>query len=295
MQKQGEKSTRKFDETGGAISNIDRKIRWLASYPKSGNTWVRMFLEAYATRCEIDLNAAYRFVTSDLKPELFQMMMPRPVTELTLSEQFMYHGGAMLNLIKLSGTKDAYVKTHNAKAIVDGYQLIPPQISGKSVYILRDPRDVVISMSEHFGKDIDTSIIDLADQTRAGRTVVFGLHHMFMDWSNHVKSWGKENKNVPTLIIKYEDLLTNPVKAFKAILEQFDIDYEEKRFEYAFIQSNFKTLQNKEEQTGFIEKASGDKFFRVGKTGQWKTVLTKKQIDQIESDHGEVMKRYGYI
>jgi hypothetical protein len=286
---------RKFDETGGAIQNVDRKIRWLASYPKSGNTWVRMFLEAYATKCEPDLNSAYRFVTSDLRSELFQMMMPRPVTELTLLEQFMYHAGAMLNLIKLSGIKDAYVKTHNAKAIVDGYQLIPPQISGKSIYIMRDPRDVVISMSEHFSKDIDESIKDLADTTRAGRTVAFGLHHMFMDWSSHVRSWGKENKNVPTLLIKYEDMLKKPVNAFRVILEQFDIEYEEQRFDFAFKETVFEKLQKKEGVTGFIEKAGGDRFFRVGKAGQWKTVLSKSQIDQIESDHKEVMKTYGYL
>lgn len=285
---------RKFDESGGKILSTERKIRWLASYPKSGNTWVRMFLNAYATRCDPDLNSAYQFVTSDLRPEAYQIMMPKPLNELTLVEQFMYHAGSLLNLIKLSPTKDVYCKTHNAKAIIDGYILIPPNISGPSVYMIRDPRDIVISMAEHFEKDIDTAIKNLNDKNRAGRAN-FNLFHMFMDWTTHVISWTSQNKNVPMLLVRYEDLLEKTPEAFKVILEQFDIEYDKERMLLAMERSNFEKLREKEDATGFVEKAGGERFFRVGKAGQWKTVLSKKQIDQIESDHKETMKHYGYL
>ena len=285
---------RKFDESGGKILSTERKIRWLASYPKSGNTWIRMFLNAYATRCDPDLNSAYQFVTSDLRPEAYQMMMPRPLDELTLVEQFMYHAGSLINLIKLSPTKDVYCKTHNAKATVDGYMLIPPMISGPSVYVIRDPRDVVISMAEHFEKDIDRSIKDLNDKARAGKAS-FNLFHMFMDWSTHAISWLSQNKNIPMLLVRYEDLLEKTPEAFKAILEQFDIEFDEERLQLAMQRSSFDNLRQKEDATGFVEKAGGDKFFRVGKAGQWKTLLSKKQIDDIEGPNKEVMKAYGYL
>jgi hypothetical protein len=285
---------RKFDESGGEILSTERKIRWLASYPKSGNTWIRMFLNCYATRCEVDLNSAYQFVTSDLRPESYQMMMPRPLNELTLAEQFMYHAGSLINLIKLSPTKDVYCKTHNAKAIVDGFPLIPPTISGPSVYVIRDPRDVVISMAEHFEKEIDKSIKNLNDKSRAGRAN-FNLFHMFMDWSTHVRSWISENKNVRMLLVRYEDLLEKPYEAFKTILDQFSIEFEEERLQLAMERSSFDKLREKEDATGFVEKAGGDKFFRVGKSGQWKTILSKKQMDSIEGPNKEVMKAYGYL
>ena len=285
---------RKFDESGGKILSTERKIRWLASYPKSGNTWIRMFLNAYATRCDPDLNSAYQFVTSDLRPEAYQMMMPRPLDELTLVEQFMYHAGSLINLIKLSPTKDVYCKTHNAKATVDGYMLIPPMISGPSVYVIRDPRDVVIRMTEHFEKDIDRSIKDLNDKARAGKAS-FNLFHMFMDWSTHAISWLSQNKNIPMLLVRYEDLLEKTPEAFKAILEQFDIEFDEERLQLAMQRSSFDNLRQKEDATGFVEKAGGDKFFRVGKAGQWKTLLSKKQIDDIEGPNKEVMKAYGYL
>jgi hypothetical protein len=286
-----------LEHPGAEINSEERKIYWLASYPKSGNTWVRMFMNCFATRFPIKLNSAYQFITSDLRPEIFQMMQPRPLSEMSFREQFMYHQGALLNLLKLANTKHIYVKTHNAKAIIDGVHLIPPAISAKAVYIIRDPRDVVISSAKHFKQTIDEAITHMANPDRAGKAN-FNLYHLFMSWSSHVESWGSKNKSIDTLFIRYEDLLTNPIEAFKKIIEQFDledIDDFEQRFEFALEQSNFSNLQKAEKEGGFVEKAGGDLFFRVGQSGQWKTVLTGKQIKLIEEQHKQVMEHYGYI
>jgi hypothetical protein len=278
------------------ILNTDRKILWLASYPKSGNTWVRMFLNCYATRFPLQMNTAYQFVVGDLKPEVYQMMSPRPLDELTFTEQFMYHQGALLNLIKLTNTQNVCVKTHNAKAVIEGTVVIPPRISGHSVYLIRDPRDVVLSMAAHFNTTLDQAIIDLNNEGRAG-LAAFNLHHMFMSWSNNVDSWTKNNKDVPTMIFRYEDLLKTPVKAFTAIVEQlgFNVPDHEERLKFALEQTTFDNLQAMEKEEGFIEKRGGGAFFRVGKAGQWKTKLTKSQLDAIEGPNKEVMKTYGYL
>lgn len=283
-----------FQHPGCEVNSEERKIYWLASYPKSGNTWVRMFLNAYATHFPVDLNSSFQFVMSDLRPEIYQMMSPRPLQEMSIREQFMYHQGALINLLKLANTKNIYVKTHNAKAKIDEVPLIPVAISANAVYLIRDPRDVVISHAEHFNTTIDKSIEQLNSTDRAGKAN-FNLYHMFMSWSNHVESWCIKNREIKTLVVKYEDMLTNAEKAFKAILTQFDLGFDPERFKFALEQSNFKNLSQKEGETGFVEKASGDKFFRKGKAGQWKSILSKGQIDQIESDHGKVMKTYGYI
>ncbi len=283
-----------FNHPGREVVSTERKIYWLASYPKSGNTWVRMFLNAYVTRFSINLNSAYQCVLSDLKPEIYQMMMPRSLTELDLAEQFMYHQGALLNLIKLSNTIDILVKTHNAKVIVEGIHLIPPRISGAAIYIIRDPRDIAISHSHHFNNTIDESIVQMADESRAGQSV-FNLHHMLMSWSMHISSWTVENKNVSVTVFKYEDLLLHTRKCFKMILETLTIPFEEDRFEFALKESAFSNLQKLESETGFSETGKRGKFFRVGKRGQWKKTLSKKQIAQICSDHKDMMEKYDYV
>ncbi len=283
-----------FSHPGKEVLSTERKIYWLASYPKSGNTWIRMFLNAYVTRFPIKLNSAYQCVISDLKPEIYQMMMPRPITELDLSEQFMYHQGALLNLIKLTNTIDICVKTHNAKVIVDGVHLIPPKISGSAIYIIRDPRDIVISQSYHFDITLDKAVSQLADESRAVQSI-FNLHHMLMSWSKHVISWTVENTNVPVTVFKYEDMLLHTINCFKEILNALTIPFEEDRFEFALKESSFSNLQKMENEQGFSETGKRGKFFRVGKKGQWKKTLSKKQITQIESDHHEMMVKYGYL
>jgi hypothetical protein len=285
----------KFDQLT-EVSSDERKIWWLASYPKSGNTWVRMFINAYATKFPININSVYQYVTSDLRPEIFQMMCPRPITEFTLLEQFMYHPGALLNLLKISNTKDIVVKTHNAKATVNGFILIPPDISAGAIYIIRDPRDIVISHASHFDKTIDESITDLNNINRAGLSKQ-GLYHLFMSWSNHVSSWTVENKNINTTIVKYEDMLMHPKKAFECIIEALEIETEdhEERFNHALNETRFEKLQAYEKNNGFIENTGEGLFFRKGATGQWKRHLSKKQIDKINSQHKVMMQQYGYL
>jgi hypothetical protein len=288
---------RKFNQSGGEVNTDERRIHWLASYPKSGNTWVRMFLNSYATGFTLDINSAHQFITSDLRPELFQTLCPRPLFEMSFREQLMYQTAAMLNLLKMSPSTDAYVKTHNANAIVETFKLIEPAISGTSIYIIRDPRDVAISMTHHFEKSTNEIIDKMADEQHIVASK-HNLHHVLLSWSTHVKSWTSANKTIKTLVIKYEDMLDYPIKVFSSvlnILEMADIDDAEERFNFALEQSSFAKLKAKEEKDGFSERMGKSPFFRSGKKKQWRKILSPRQISKIESDHKEVMKQYGYL
>jgi hypothetical protein len=111
----------------------------------------------------------------------------------------------------------------------------------------------------------------------------------------HVETWTEKNKDVPVKIIRYEDMLARPEYEFTRILEALGIvDINEEKFEFALKQTEFKNLQRLEEENSFREKGIGDKFFRVGKSEQWKTILTAEQIQKLEEDHGEAMDRLGY-
>lgn len=276
---------------------ISKKIYWLASYPKSGNTWIRMFINAFMTKFPLNINSAYQYVTGDLRPAILQLTCAEKIENLSHSEQYLYRPAMLLNALKLAPTHTICLKTHSAKVAVDGIHAIPLPISEKAIYLVRDPRDVVISLSHHLGYTIDETIEFMNTPNQGGELQEVKLVHILLTWSGHVESWTIKNDNLPYVAIKYEDLLINTT-IFHEILKLLNLqlinDYEE-RFDLAVKETHFKNLQKLENKHGFIEKGVRDKFFRVGKAEQWKKVLTRKQVDTIISHHREVMTYFGYI
>ncbi|MDX1372716.1 MAG: sulfotransferase domain-containing protein, partial [Nitrososphaeraceae archaeon] len=119
--------------------------------------------------------------------------------------------------------------------------------------------------------------------------------HVFMSWSKNVESWTFQNKNVDTLVLKYEDMKQHEEKAFKEIISFLDLPFNQERFNFSLKETDFKQLQKYEKEQGFVERVGKSNFFRSGKMGGWKKVLSKKQIDTIQKDHSTIMEKYGYI
>jgi hypothetical protein len=273
----------------------ERKIWWLASYPKSGNTWVRMFVNAYVSGFPLDINSGFQYTIGDNHLGLFQTVSCRPVNNLTSTEQVYIRPAVLVAAISMSASKHVCLKTHHSKVKVDDMPLIPPKLSAGGVYIVRDPRDVAISFADHLGENIDTTIKNMNTVQYVNEHVVTKLMHVITTWSMHVDTWIYKNTDVPVKVIKYEDMLINPEREFKRVLQALGFnDIDRDRFKFALKQSSFKNLQKLENNGGFREKGQGDKFFRVGRSGQWREVLTEEQISQIEADHGEVMEKLGY-
>lgn len=273
----------------------ERKIWWIASYPKSGNTWVRMFLNAYLSGFPVDLNTGFQYALGDNNFGFYQTVACRPANNLTATEQVFYRPAVLMTAISLSAAKHVCLKTHHAKVQVDGIPLIPPKISAGGVYIIRDPRDIVISFADHLGEKIDTVIdymntLEFINEHRETK-----LAHILTTWSLHIKTWTEKNKDVNVKVIKYEDMLMNPEFEFKKILGSLGFtNINRNKFNFALQETKFNKLQKLEKETGFKEKGQGKKFFRVGKAGQWKTILTKQQVEKIEEHHGETMEKFDY-
>jgi len=278
------------------IHPSERKIWWFASYPKSGNTWLRMFINSYVSGFPIDINSAFQFAYNDLTSQVVQITCARPLDRMTFEEQSYYRPATLLNFLNVYATRDIVLKTHHAKIAVNDIPVCPFQLSRGAVYLVRDPRDIAVSFADHLGEDIDEAIAHMCNIKFALKNKD-NLHHILLTWSEHVKTWTKLNENIKTLVLKFEDLLDKPHEEFTKVIQFLTMPVDQDRLDFAIKENTFKNLRKHEEENGFAElsenSASG-KFFRVGKANQWKDILTKEQVTKIEEDHSEMMEEFDY-
>ncbi|HEV2675332.1 MAG TPA: sulfotransferase domain-containing protein, partial [Aliidongia sp.] len=165
-----------------------------------------------------------------------------------------------------------------------------------AIYIIRDPRDVVISYSHHQGKPVDYIIDMMRDEAACVAGDDATVYEYLSSWSRHVQSW-THTPSSQLLVLRYEDMLDQPLKSFAAVPKFLGLDVPRPRLEKAMKLSSFKVLKAQEQRKGFIERpAQADAaFFREGKAGQWRKILTPAQVARIEADHGEQMRRFGYL
>lgn len=252
-------------------------IWWLASYPKSGNTWIRMFLLAYLTGEPVDINAEKQFVISDLQPNLH----PKATDIYNYLENYCK---------SISKLKNICVKTHNANISIDKKKIIPINKTNGGIYVIRDPRDIAISLMNHYDIEIEQAISFMNDDSCIIASKFNHMGHILGSWSTHINSWLKTN----LIAFRYEDLLEHTEEAFKAIIKIMYLPNND-NLNFAIEQASFDNLRKLEIENGFSERGGACNFFRVGKSGQWKSVLTKKQVKLIEQQHGKVMKGCKYL
>lgn len=265
-----------------------KEINWLASFPKSGNTWVRMLIQAHAIGA-LNINSNLRLTYADALPHHYDGVVGLPLDQLAREHRLLLRASALINMISERPQKPLIVKTHMANVRVNSVSMIPNELTQSSVYLMRDPRDVVISYARYLDKSIDETIrlmsVDSHFLDNYGR-----IPQPVCSWSSHVVSW----QRLGPLVVKYEDMLEDAGYWFKQMLELWGLPTDD--YEKAVDLASFNNLQKQEKDMGFIENMQ-DKcaFFKVGKKGQWKKDLTKKQIEKIEEQHGETMQKFGYV
>ena len=188
--------------------------------------------------------------------------------------------GAQLAMCQMK-QDDVFVKTHNASVKFLGYPMMHQDLTAGAIYIVRNPLDVCISLSHHYGTDLDTTINILADPSIGSKTNDKIVYEVHKSWSIHVDSW--TNPPRPGLaVLRYEDMLNNPIKSFGGLTQFLGLNPPRKRLERAIERASFKTLRRQEDEKGFKEKSPfAQKFFREGRAGQWRELLTQPQIDKL--------------
>ena len=279
-------------------------IIWLASYPKSGNTWVRSILAALLYSSD----GAFNF---DLIKRIPQF--PKKEVFKDLVKDFSNFNEIKKNWItvqeKINSEKEIkLLKTHNGKYTVEKDNFTDDQNSLAVIYIVRDPRTLVKSISNHFTKSHYDASKFLIAPSLIGNGKSFeerkdGILTLLGKWNDHYRSWTKNKNNL--LLIKYEDLVSNPetelTKLIKFLEKYINFKTSKKKNKTILETTSFSNLKNMEEQglfkEGVLNKKTNNKanFFHLGPKNKWQENLDKKIINEIEKNFYKEMKELGYL
>jgi hypothetical protein len=273
------------------------QLVWIASYPKSGNTWIRAFLHNYIRQPDApyDINRLTDLTAADTNAERYHRYDPRPASQYTIADVQRMRRLVHHDLTALDSTL-VFVKTHNAKLQVAGAPLITPEVTAGTIYIVRDPRDVAVSYSRHRGRSIDDTIAFMADAEAATGGTDAKVYERFGSWSEHVHSW-TSSSDPRVHVVRYEALVNAPEATFGPQIRWLGQEPPQERLNRIARFSAFGVLRAQEQADGFKERVaeSTGPFFGTGQPGHWRTVLRPAQQAQIERDHGTMMRRFGYL
>jgi len=199
-------------------------IVWLASYPKSGNTWLRAFLaNLVANRPQpVPLAELPNYGALEADPAVYTQVAGRPSVELGFDELCALLGYVHA-AIAAAAPRSVFVKTHSMAGVHDGVPLLTPAVTAGAICVVRNPLDVAISMSHHFAIDLDAAIDYLGDERSATGNSELFVSEFLGSWSAHVRSWA-DIEGPRILVLRYEDLLDKPAKAFGKVARLVGVD-----------------------------------------------------------------------
>tara|TARA_R110002167_G_scaffold81834_5_gene223675 strand:- start:401 stop:1285 length:885 start_codon:yes stop_codon:yes gene_type:complete len=274
----------------------EKCLYWLASYPKSGNTFLRILLSNYFSptnepihinniSMHDQLNLRKHFeeflgvsldeISDELKNEL------RPDFSLWLSQQQKYSPSfcKVHNQFRFSGEENAVFSHGISKGIV---------------YLIRHPADVALSYAHHMNKSVDETISIMNNEQafiESDRNPN-KLDQFVGSWSQHVLCWSNQTE-APIKILKYENIKNNTQSSLEQLLNFLDIQCDAERLRKAVRFSDLDTSQKQEENGGYKYKYPGAKSF-FGRTKSDAILITPAQYAQIVENHEEVMTAFNY-
>ena len=285
---------------------------WCASFPKSGNTWIRALFAGIMGDGSVRLSSLAGHSAGNDQRAIFREFGITPsVLDDQQANDLMAEVGAS---VAVRSDKPVFRKTHNAfggtGAAGSRHLLATPT---RALYIVRDPRAVVVSMAHHMGFSQQEAVTVMANGPFAGREdrqapdapegavgdryVTRGCQVAFDwgSWSRNVTSW-LDQTEVPVKLIRYEDLISDTNGQVAQIVEWLELDIPADRVRQAVQESSFESLSAQELVGGFVEATSPDRqFFRRGQANSWSAELEPGLAEQVIADHATTMTRLGYL
>lgn len=277
--------------------NTKTNLVYIASYPKSGNTWLRIFLGYLIYGEKFDMNSLGHFSRITSSKKLFTDILGENLSELT-PDEISYYRPIVLKQFANNESQITFYKTHDSYSQnAFGEWLLPQGQSIKTVYLIRNPLDVCVSYAHHCGHDNYNKVarrMGINNYTSKGGDDQFA--QIMNSWSNHYLSWKNNFSKENIIVIRYEDMLNDTLKTFTKIVDFIGLSYNSEDVQKALSLCEFSKLKKQEEEEGFAGKLSVAKsFFRKGEIGSWKEELTNNQAKRIIKDQYSVMKQHQYI
>jgi hypothetical protein len=272
---------------------------WLASYPRSGNTWTRAFLHNLFKGMSGEagtqnINELNRFTAAVNGRELYgETLGFRPADEHRDQIAAARHEVQRRTAEQFEGL--IFTKTHQALLVDRGSTTINFAVTAGAIYIVRNPLDVAISSAHHLGCPLDETIAVMGRANAEIPVTETQVHEVVGSWSQHVLSW-THKPHQAIYVMRYEDMLATPERTFGGLARHLLLSPTPGQLPDAIERSSFARLRDQEESEGFHERPSQTRhFFREGRAGQWQDILTREQVARIVNDHGPQMARFGYL
>ena len=278
-------------------------IIWIASYPKSGNTYLRSFLASYY----FSNDGKFSF-DQLLKIHKFPNMKFSKIKSLSKEEA---SKNWILNQNTFFDKKNLnLVKTHNCLLPFKGNEFTTKNETLGAIYIVRDPRNVITSLTHHYSLNYNVAFKNMIDSESSLLEKSHELDHSnftyLNSWSNHYKSW-KNNSKFQVLFIKYEDLQKERENTFEKVilfinkLVNRDSKIDHTKFLNSIKSTNFSNLRNKELNEGFEESVYSNKtgkkinFFNLGFNNRWQKLLPIDIRDKLNKHYISDLKELDYL
>lgn len=279
-----------------------KKIIWVASYPKSGNTWMRYLLGNYFfnKKKKFDPNIISYLKKFYIDNNLIKSDKNRKEIKKTPLHISKYWIQSQENLEIVNGNI-SFLKTHNALVNINNNEFTNNDLSLAIIYIVRDPRDVSISYSKYRNLNLNETI-----DFMISKNLVYVKSNndpieieIIGSWAFNYNSWKNGIPQIPRIIVKYEDLLNDCYNVFSEVIEflskNMNIKPNYEQVQNSIELSKFENLQKYEKTYSFRENQGGDNFFRTGKHNNWQSELSNEQIKKIEDNFYNEMIELGYI
>ena len=277
-------------------------IVWIASYPKSGNTWMRMFIYQLMRimgghpREPDELNKLDRASMYEARLfGLFEQALGKPLATASRIEVTNVRALVHSTIADRTGSV-ALVKTHNVLGHLGGMPIINMAVSAGSIYVVRDPRDIAPSLARHLGAPIDEAIRVMSQNGYSTNNSEETAFETWGTWSEHVHSWTMQPSEA-SLVIRYEDLMAKPAETFTAVVKHLRQHAATPgQIAEAIELSSFDKLKAQEDEYDFRERSPrSDRFFATGKAGAWRDKLSEAQAGAIVEAHSAQMRKFGYL
>ena len=282
-------------------------IFWIASYPKSGNTWLRALLSSYYYTKDGKYDQSFIKKIGQFPEKRHFKNFEYNKDIVTDTSKYWIKAQEKINL----DNSLRFFKTHNSFGKLNNNQFTDEKNSIGGIYIIRDPRNVITSLKNHYELNDDQAIewmmneknfiYDVGNFEKDG----YSDFQFISSWSMNYKSWKIQSK-IPIKIIKYEDLLSETFVVFKDIIkfinkitfnkEKINID----KLKNSVSSTFFDKLKDDEKKNGFSESIISKKnkkkipFFYLGPKNDWKKILPEKLQTKISDSFKNEFKELGY-